>query len=180
MLKTIRLLSISLVACFYVMLTGFDSTTTSTAIDSGGTGNIASPDSLDLEKPPNLPIPLHESNVSSVVTEPMQILAEEKSSHVSAVSAVKSTDSKSVVKKTEVIESKALDISIPFKASETVDLPDTKNSTQQNEKSNIFAADAKKKARRLGVDGSVLMTQEQEVEKRKSLDGAGISIHLKP
>jgi hypothetical protein len=74
---------------------------------------------------------------------------------------------------------KPLDLSVPFKNSENADLKDVQKSTTQNLVANTLASETKKKPGPLELNGSFLMSPEPEVEKRKSLDGAGIVINLK-
>jgi hypothetical protein len=42
----------------------------------------------------------------------------------------------------------------------------------------LFASDNKKSRRQVNLDGGVLMSQEPETEKQRSLDGAGIRLNL--
>ncbi|MDP1665629.1 MAG: hypothetical protein Q8L79_10950 [Methylobacter sp.] len=79
----------------------------------------------------------------------------------------------------EVELQKPLDLSMPFKDSESAWLTIEKNKAAQGESLNIFASEKKKKQRSLGLDGQMLMSQEPEGDKQKSLDGAGIVINLK-
>lgn len=74
---------------------------------------------------------------------------------------------------------KSLDLSIPFNESETAGLTIEQNRVDQGDLSNLFATEKKKKPRPLYLDGQILMSQELEVDKKKSLDGAGIVINLK-
>jgi hypothetical protein len=74
---------------------------------------------------------------------------------------------------------KPLDLSIPFNDPDT-DLKTGQKSTAQAGLTNIFAPPTKKKPRSLELDGDFLMSPEPEAEKRKSVDGAGIVIKLKP
>jgi len=74
---------------------------------------------------------------------------------------------------------KPLDLSMPFKDSENAWLTIEQNKAVQGESLNIFASEKEKKLRPLYLDSQVLMSQEPEVDKRKSLDGAGIVINLK-
>lgn len=71
---------------------------------------------------------------------------------------------------------KPLDLSIPFKDAW---LKTEQNRIAQAEATNMFAVEKKKKARSVDLDGQMLMSQEQEMDKRKSLDGAAIVINLK-
>lgn len=73
---------------------------------------------------------------------------------------------------------KPLDISIPFKESENAWQKTEKKGADQGESSNMFTTE-KKKSQSLGLDSQMLMSQEPEADKRKSLDGAGIVIKLK-
>lgn len=74
---------------------------------------------------------------------------------------------------------KSLDLSIPLNESETAGLTIEQNRVDQGDLSNLFATEKKKKPRPLYLDGQILMSQELEVDKKKSLDGAGIVINLK-
>jgi len=71
-----------------------------------------------------------------------------------------------------------LDLSIPFKANEKFDLE--KKWLIPHKTLDVFAVDPNKKARSLELNGNLLMSPDPQPEKRKSLDGAGISINIKP
>lgn len=77
-------------------------------------------------------------------------------------------------------QQKPLDLSIPFK---TIDEAGWKNAKAQVaaeiRTSNLFASENKKSRRQVNLDGGVLMSQEPETEKQRSLDGAGIRLNLK-
>ncbi len=75
---------------------------------------------------------------------------------------------------------KPLDLSVPFKDSENVDLNNVQKEVAQSLVTNIFAPETKKKQQPLELKGGFLMSPEPELEKRKSVDGAGIVINLKP
>jgi len=80
----------------------------------------------------------------------------------------------------EAIElQRTLDLSIPFKDSENAWLTVEQNRIAQAEAANMFAAEKKNKPRSIDLDGRMLMSQEPETDKRKSLDGAAIVINLK-
>lgn len=81
----------------------------------------------------------------------------------------------SVAKDAEV--QKPLDMSIPFKDPENAWLKTEQSRIGLGESSTIFSTE-KKKSQPLDLDGQMLMSQEPEVDKRKSLDGAGIVINL--
>jgi len=74
---------------------------------------------------------------------------------------------------------KTLDLSIPFNDAGNAWVKLEQNRMAQVEASNMFAVGKKKKARSVDLDGQMLMSQEPEVDKRKSLDGAAIVINLK-
>jgi hypothetical protein len=74
---------------------------------------------------------------------------------------------------------KPLDLSMPFKDSESAILTIEQNKAAQKESLNIFATENKKMRRSLDLAGQMLMSQEPEEDRRKSLDGAGIVINLK-
>ena len=71
-----------------------------------------------------------------------------------------------------------LDLSIPFKATEKFDLE--KKWLIPHQVLDVFAVDPNKKARSLELNGDLLMSPDPQPEKRKSVDGAGIIINLKP
>jgi hypothetical protein len=73
---------------------------------------------------------------------------------------------------------KSLDLSVPFNDPEKALLKNEQDKVTQRESSNMFASE-KKKIRPLDLAGQMLMSQEPEVDKQKSLDGAGIVITLK-
>ena len=74
---------------------------------------------------------------------------------------------------------KPLDLSVPFKNSESADLNNVQKSTTQNLVAYTLASETKEKPGPLELNGRFLMSPEPEVEKRKSVDGAGIVINLK-
>jgi len=71
-----------------------------------------------------------------------------------------------------------LDLSIPFKVNEKFDLE--KKWLIPHEALDVFAVDLNKKAGSLEFNGDLLMSPDPQPEKRKSVDGAGISINIKP
>ena len=74
---------------------------------------------------------------------------------------------------------KSLDLSIPFKDAENSWQKVEQNKGATGESSNMFASEHKQKPQPVNLDGQLLMTQEPETDKRKSVDGAGIVIKLK-
>lgn len=91
----------------------------------------------------------------------------------------KSKNKLSIAKDAEL--QKSLDLTVPFKvkASENAWLRIEQNRIAQVESANMFTADHKNQARPLDLDGQMIMSQEPEADKRKSLDGAAIVINLK-
>lgn len=75
---------------------------------------------------------------------------------------------------------KPLDLSVPDKVSENALLKIENKSVAQSQATDIFVPDTKNKPRSLELDGDFVMSPEPEAEKRKSVDGAGIVIKLKP
>ncbi|NOT83443.1 MAG: hypothetical protein HOP02_01405 [Methylococcaceae bacterium] len=182
MIKTTRVVFLSITIFLYVILTGFDAPSNDAKSTPNVAENLGIPEITDLEQPPNLATPLESSLQKNAVIESKQTPTGQIGSVVKQSSQI---DKKSVnkpldLKTTPVIVNndlqQSLNLSIPFES----DLPADQNSAAQNQKSNIFAPDATKKPQSIRLDGNVLMTQELEAEKRKTLDGAGISINLKP
>lgn len=73
---------------------------------------------------------------------------------------------------------KALDLSLSISGLDTSATNEPAISSNQPGALNFFATE-KKPQRSLFLDGQVLMSQEPEADKKKSMDGAGISINLK-
>ncbi|MEY3807075.1 MAG: hypothetical protein RI893_51 [Pseudomonadota bacterium] len=98
----------------------------------------------------------------------------------SAIATKKNKKKPSVLRINDEAElQKSLDLSMPFELSENI-LPKTEQSTViPGELSNIFATEKKKKPRPVDLNGQMLMSQEPEADKQKSMDGAGILINLK-
>lgn len=75
---------------------------------------------------------------------------------------------------------KPLDLSVPFNDQEDFSLLIDKKKSGQGEIIEYFDSKPKVKPRPLELNGSFLMSPEPEIEKKKTVDGAGISINLKP
>ena len=90
----------------------------------------------------------------------------------------------SLAKDNTVIErsefDKPLDLSLPFTSIETSDYKAEKKAKSQTEADDFFALKTKKKPRSLELEGDFLMSPEPEVEKQKTVDGAGVVINLRP
>lgn len=86
--------------------------------------------------------------------------------------AVKNTDS------VESGQSKPLDLAVPFKSFDSQSSKDSTKSITDSSGSALFAGSNTKQS---GVElkGQVVMSQEPEADKRKSIDGAGIMIDFR-
>lgn len=73
---------------------------------------------------------------------------------------------------------KTLDLSLPLKDAESILEKAEQGSIAQEDAVNVFVPN-KKKQRSLNFGGQMLMSQEPEMDKKKSLDGAAIVINLK-
>jgi len=153
-MKNYRLFLLGFVAASFVLLTGFQQPGINNAV-------------------------LTEKQTASVNVKKVQLNSKEssvKSKHkkVTNTSSVPSANDAAELQKT-------LDLTIPFKvkASEDVWLKSEQNKMPQRESANLFATASQKKPGSLGLEGRMLMSQEPEMDKQKSLDGAGIVINLK-
>ncbi len=91
----------------------------------------------------------------------------------------KNIKNKSVLRVDDPVDvPKPLNLSIPFKASDSNVLK-AEQPRDAVESSTIFAKENKKRQGPLDLNGQMLMSQEPEMDKRKSVDGAGIVINLK-
>jgi hypothetical protein len=113
------------------------------------------------------------SNVKSVKANPQKT----KQTIIKATDAGVAGENNSI-KRNEF--EKPLDLSIQFDDAENADLKIEQKPAAQNGATNIFTPETKKKPRPLELNGGLLMSPEPEAEKRKSVDGAGIVINLKP
>lgn len=74
---------------------------------------------------------------------------------------------------------KSLDLSIPLKDAENAWVKIEQNRVNQRDSLAVFSAEKQKNTGPVNLDGAMLMSQEPEADKRKSLDGAGVVITLK-
>ncbi|MEI8207840.1 MAG: hypothetical protein WCG16_01460 [Methylococcales bacterium] len=81
--------------------------------------------------------------------------------------------------KFDVLE-KPLDLSIPLKGVDSVDLKMNNKKDEADQLNSFFESKPKKQQRSLELNGNFLMSPEPEAERRKTVDGAGISINVKP
>ncbi|MDO9423463.1 MAG: hypothetical protein Q7T40_04670 [Methylobacter sp.] len=153
-MKNYRLFLLGFVTASFVLLTGFQ---------QPGVNNAA----------------LTEKQAVSVNVKKIQLNSKQ--------SSVKSTRKKAIDKPSvpsandDAELQKTLDLTIPFKVkvSEDVWLKSEQNKVTQRESANLFATEKQKKSGPLDLDGQMLMSQEPEMDKQKSLDGAGIVFTLK-
>jgi len=157
-MKNYRLFIVSFVTASFILLTGFEKPGVNNALASAEKQVVLK----DVKK-----VKSKESLVK-----PKQKKTKNKQEAVSVLRAKNSAAE-------EAEFQKPLDLSMPFKDSENAWLTIEQNKTVQGESLNIFASEKEKKLRPLYLDSQVLMSQEPEVDKRKSLDGAGIVINLK-
>ena len=75
---------------------------------------------------------------------------------------------------------KPLDLSVPFNEQDSFDLLTDKKKNGQNQTSDYFDTKTKAKPRALELNGNFITSPEPEIEKKKTFDGAGISINVKP
>jgi hypothetical protein len=148
-MKNYRLFILSFATVSFVLLTGF-------------------------EKPGVTHAPLTEKQAASVSAKDVQFSSKEKP----IKSKQHKTKNKHSIAQDTTLQ-KSLDLTVPFKTSETAWLKPEQNRVAQMETANMFAIEHKKKPRSLDLGGQVLMSQEPEADKRKSLDGAAIVINLK-
>jgi hypothetical protein len=151
-MKNYRLSILGFVTVSFVLLTGFQKTGVNNAL-------------------------LSEKQAASINVKEVQFNSKEspvKSKHKKAVTK------HSVPSANEDAEfQKSLDLTIPYKSAENAWLKIEQNKMTQVETSNMFTTEKPKKPRSVDLDGQMLMSQEPEVDKQKSLDGAGIFITLK-
>jgi len=152
-MKNYRLFIVSFVTASFILLTGFEKPGV----------NDALPSANEVKK------------VQSKSKESLVKPKQKTKNKQEAVSVLRAKNSAAE----EAEFQKPLDLSMPFKDSENAWLTIEQNKAVQGESLNIFASEKEKKLRPLYLDSQVLMSQEPEVDKRKSLDGAGIVINLK-
>lgn len=159
-MKNYRLFILGFVTASLVFLTGFE---------KSGVNNALSP--AEKQAASN-EVKKVQSNSEESLVKSKQKKAKNKRKAVSVPSAKNSAAEEAALQK-------RLDLSMPFKDSENAWLTIEQNKAAQGESLNMFASEKKKKPRPLYLDGQMLMSQEPEGDKRKSLDGAGIVINLK-
>ncbi len=77
------------------------------------------------------------------------------------------------------VQHKPLDLAVPFKGLEPSDATGHINSVQENSETTLFTGNDKNTQHALQLKGQVVMSQEPEADKKKSVDGAGIMINLR-
>ncbi len=185
-MKAVRLLPLSVVTFAYLMLTGLDLSATETG-DKLPATNSDSIDVTDLEKPPNLATPYKDGKTDAVAAEAPGGIATNSISETTKQAhqlEPMPTPKASIVLPQKRIKNDAsqriLDLSMPFKEGSNDSSGQDNAPQNQEQEPTIFTQDTPKKSQPIRLDGNVLMSQEPEAEKRKTVDGAGITLNLKP
>jgi hypothetical protein len=170
------------VAVLFVSLMGLGAAISNTDITLAPSDLATAEATEQLEKPPSLSPPLNDGENADLAIElqPAAINQPNSKAQPEKYLTEEKPNSKSAIKAPAHAVESSLDLSLPFKAENEVNLAIERNAAPAAQKANIFANDSRKKPQAIRVDGNVLMTQELEAEKRKTLDGAGISINVKP
>ncbi|MGZ5045127.1 MAG: hypothetical protein ACXV8P_10080 [Methylobacter sp.] len=155
MMKNYRLFVLGFVTASFILLTGFE---------KSGVHNVLSPAA--------------KKTVSNEVkkVQSKSKLKTKKTKYKQKEDLVPNAEN-STVEEAEL--QKPLDLSMSFEDSESAGLTIEQNKAAQKESLNIFPSEKKKKTLPLYLDGQMLMSQEPEVDKQKSVDGAEIVINLK-
>lgn len=151
-----RIFLLSFLSLSWLFLSGFDDSTAdvSTSIDKTQKDTI-----------PTLP-PDSKINVNAhKVNEKKRVLKKEKQVTI---------EIRKTFQHDEFV--KPLDLSIPLISLEPADI----KKNDEDQLNEFFDTQSKKRQRSLELKGNFLMSPEPEVERRKTLDGAGISINVKP
>lgn len=137
--------------------------------------------SIGLGKPVNADTAIIEKSKIVEVEKPYRRLEKnpEKTNKQTSVNAKEDSADKSSAAEYSELQ-KPLDLSIPYKDTENAEPKTKKNTPAQNPDANIFTPETIKRTRSLQLNGDFLMSPEPEAEKRKSVDGAGIVINIKP
>lgn len=149
-MKNYRLFVLGFVTASFVLLTGFE---------KSGVHHVLSPAANEVKK-----------------VQSKSKLKTKKTEHKQKEVLVPSAESSAVE---EIEPQKPLDLSMSFENFESAGPRIEQNKAIQEESLNIFSSEKKKKTRPLYLDGQMLMSQEPEMDKQKSVDGAGIIINLK-
>ena len=117
-------------------------------------------------------------NIDPVKTKSNPLSVKRKSQKITLAKNISDADEENPSQHDEF--EKRLDLSVPFEDSENIGINNVQKAVAQSLVTNIFAPETKKKPQPLELKGGFLMSPEPEFEKRKSVDGAGIVINLKP
>lgn len=158
-MKNYRLFLLGFVAASFVLLTGFE---------KSGVNHV----SPAQKQAASIEVKKIQSNSEEGLVKSKQKETKNKRKAISVLRAKNSAAEEAELQK-------PLDLSMPFKDSENTWLTIEQNRAAQGESLNLFPSEKEKKLRALNLDGQMLMSQEPEGDKRKSLDGAGIVINLK-
>lgn len=154
-MKNYRLFVLGFVTASFILLTGFE---------KSGVHNVLSPAAKKTAS----------KEIKKVQSKSK--LKNQKTEHKQKEDLVPSAENSAVE---EIKLQKPLDLSLSFEDSENTWLTIEQNKAVQKESLNVFSSEKRKKPRPLYLDGQMLMSQEPEVDKQKSVDGAGIVINLK-
>jgi len=78
----------------------------------------------------------------------------------------------------KVFDKPALDLSVPIKKQQSINIENTSNSKQSGYLPDFFTEKNDQINRRLQINGKMIEKEEEEVEKQRSVDGVGIAIKL--
>ncbi|MGZ5011586.1 MAG: hypothetical protein ACXV74_11550 [Methylobacter sp.] len=156
MMKNYRLFVLGFVTASFILLTGFE---------KSGVHNVLSPAAKKTV-----------SNEEVKKAQSKSKLKTKKTKYKQKEDLVPNAEN-STIEEAEL--QKPLDLSMSFEDSESAGLTIEQNKAAQKESLNIFPSEKKKKTLPLYLDGQMLMSQEPEVDKQKSVDGAEIVINLK-
>lgn len=117
------------------------------------------------------------SNDAKNDAQPLKTKAAEKLVKVRSKKTAKLEDNSKPQLLIQNEQTNPLDLSIPFKANEKFDLE--KKWLIPHKTLDVFAVDPNKKSRSLELKGEMLKSPDPQPEKRKSVDGARVSINIK-
>jgi hypothetical protein len=124
------------------------------------------------------PLKVTKQSTRSAPTSPQKHAKTAVKKSIASSKPVREIKNSELAKKEEI--EKPLDLTIPFADIDQSDRTAELNADNSLQKTNIFAAENKKKSRPIQLNGRFIMSPEPEAEKLKSADGAGIVINLKP
>jgi len=78
----------------------------------------------------------------------------------------------------QILDKQALDLSIPIKKQQSINIEKTSNSKQSGYLPDLFTKKKDQINKRIQIDGKIIEKEEEEVEKQRTADGVGIAIKL--